>query len=265
MPLKFLKLGGSLITDKSADSTLRRALLDAVARSVARACEKGRFRFLIGHGGGSFGHFPARRYAVREGLAGGGGWVGFHQTRRAMLDLDRDVVGALRDAGLPAVPVQPSSACTARDGEIESFAEAPIRALLDAGAVPVIFGDAVPDIARGFTILSTECFFLHLAALLRPASVTVLSDVPGILDRTAEEGAAPVVLPRFDRKALASFEAAEGVGPDVTGGMASKARLLLDIAEALPEAEVRLLSGLDPAAVESALLGRYEGGTIFQA
>lgn len=254
----FLKIGGSLITDKRVARSLRRDVLDAVSRAVARAIASRPFPLLIGHGGGSFGHFPARDFAVVQGLSHGAGWEGFHRTRQAMVELNGEVVSALQLAGLEAVPVQPSSTCVAEDGRLVSFDPAPLSALLAHGAHPVIFGDAVVDRVRGFTIVSTEALFLHLAPRLEPRALVILSDVPGVLP---PGGGTP--LPEFDASALATLAAGENGAADVTGGIASKARFLLDIAAAVPAADVRLLSGLDPDAVERALLGEYEGGTRF--
>ena len=233
-------------------------------------------------------------------MRAGNGWEGFHKTREAMLELDAQVVAALRAEGVEAVPVQPSSACSARDGAPVRFATGAIRALLRAGAVPVIFGDAVPDSARGFTILSTEALFTALAGALKPAAVLELSDVPGIFrwqpgdaegsrgrgeeggrgrrgdGATKRRGESNLllrepgilvreVIPVFGRGERESFRASAGRGADVTGGIASKARLLMELAERLPRAEVRLLSGLDPGAVEKALLGGFDGGTLFRS
>jgi isopentenyl phosphate kinase len=301
--LRFLKLGGSLLTDKARPRSLRRGVLRSVACAVGRALRAGRFRLLVGHGGGSFGHSIADAFRVVEGLRAGRGWRGFHETREAMLELDAEVVRALRRAGVEAVPVQPSSACSARDGVLERFDAAAIRAILAAGGVPVVFGDAVPDSVRGFTILSTEALFAALAPLFKPCAVLELADVPGILrmpeglregapgtrdpkgrggegekgreadgatgrratraGRGAPDGEAQVVRV-FTRKDLESFRASAGRGRDVTGGITSKARFLVELARTLPRAEVRLLSGLDPAAVEAALLGRFTGGTRFE-
>jgi isopentenyl phosphate kinase len=264
-PLKFLKLGGSLLTDKSRPRSLRASVLRTVARAVANAWRTGGFRLLVGHGGGSFGHSVARDYDAAEGLRAGKGWEGFHRTREAMLDLDARVVSALREAGVDAAPVQPSSACSARDGIPGPFATGALRALLRAGAVPVIFGDAVPDSVRGFTILSTEILFSTLARVLKPSAVLELSDVPGILRNRPGVGGGTPTIPVFTRANLRSFRASAGHGADVTGGIASKARLLVELAERLPGAEVRLLSGRDGGDVEKALLGVFRGGTLFRS
>jgi len=65
--LIFLKLGGSLITEKSVRETVRREVIERAAREVKEALEEGSFGLLLGHGSGSFGHYPARKYGVHKG------------------------------------------------------------------------------------------------------------------------------------------------------------------------------------------------------
>ena len=53
--LVFLKLGGSLITDKSKPDTPRIAVLERLAKEIRRALtDQPQLSLLIGHGSGSF-------------------------------------------------------------------------------------------------------------------------------------------------------------------------------------------------------------------
>ena len=54
--LVFLKLGGSLITEKSRPYTPRHDVIERLAREIERARGEGRgVRLLLGHGGGAVG------------------------------------------------------------------------------------------------------------------------------------------------------------------------------------------------------------------
>lgn len=64
--LAFLKLGGSLITDKTRPYLARLDKLEALMAEIESARSKSRdLRLLLGHGSGSFGHF-----AVKDHLLG---------------------------------------------------------------------------------------------------------------------------------------------------------------------------------------------------
>ena len=62
--LVFLKLGGSLITDKRVENSFRESVAARVAAEVNSALQQDEtLQLLIGHGSGSFGHafIEARR------------------------------------------------------------------------------------------------------------------------------------------------------------------------------------------------------------
>ncbi|MDP7545201.1 MAG: hypothetical protein QGG31_05450, partial [Anaerolineales bacterium] len=55
--LVYLKLGGSLITDKHDERTPQRSTLRRLAREIVAGMEqRPHISLLIGHGAGSFGH-----------------------------------------------------------------------------------------------------------------------------------------------------------------------------------------------------------------
>jgi len=127
-PLLFLKLGGSLITDKACPHTAR---LDTLTRLVD---ELASFKLanpdaqvLLGHGSGSFGHIPAQRHSTREGVRSEDEWTGFVEVWRQANALNRIVVDALGRGGLNAISFSPSGCVLARDGLVASWDLAPIQ------------------------------------------------------------------------------------------------------------------------------------------
>jgi len=69
--LVFLKLGGSLLTDKTQVEAVQEDALRRVAGEVSRACQDApHLRLLLGHGSGSFGHVAARQHGTRAGVQG---------------------------------------------------------------------------------------------------------------------------------------------------------------------------------------------------
>ena len=64
----FLKLGGSLITDKSQPYTARLEVIDRLAQEILQARQENPgLLLLLGHGSGSFGHTPAHQYKYPPG------------------------------------------------------------------------------------------------------------------------------------------------------------------------------------------------------
>jgi isopentenyl phosphate kinase len=273
--LVFLKLGGSLLTDKTRLKALRAPVLERLAAEVATALvEQPGLRLLIGHGSGSYGHVTASRYHTRAGVRSPEEWRGYADTAMVAGQLNRLVLDALRAAGVPVLPLQPSASAHCRDGELRSLDERPIRVALDQGLVPVIYGDVALDEVRGGTIISTEQIFSWLAARLCPARVILAGEMPGVLrfdplDTPADAPQlAEAVIPQITPPGLGELARILGDsrGVDVTGGMLAKVQDMVGLLQNAPTLRcVQLVSGLTPDLVRSVLVNAdLRAGTTIQ-
>lgn len=260
--LYFLKLGGSLITDKSRPHTHRPALLQRLAEEIAtaRAREPG-LRILLGHGSGSFGHVPASRHGTREGVRTPEGWAGFIEVWREAAALNRLVMQALEGAGLPAIALPPSAQVAADRGKAVAWDTAALEAALQAGLLPVIYGDVVFDRTLGGTILSTEDLFYYLAHRLRPERLLLAGKEPGIW---ADFPQRAELLPEITPADLPGLVEALGgsADTDVTGGMAAKVGLMFELIQADPRLEALIFSGEQPGNLSRALSGELIGTVL---
>jgi len=260
--LTFLKLGGSLITEKNRPHTARQEIIQRLAQEIgAFLLEHPQTPLLLGHGSGSFGHVPARKYGTRQGVRSPLEWRGFIEVWREAWALNRLVMDALLEAGVPALAFPPSAAVTALEQTLLRWDLAPIQAALHAGLMPVVYGDVVFDLAAGGTIFSTEDLFEYLAIHLRPGRILlagiergVWRDYPVSTDPVAEitPAAFPALLPALSGSAA----------PDVTGGMLSKVQQSLNLIQRAPELEVQIFSAREPEALRKALNGERVGTLI---
>ncbi len=255
----FLKLGGSVLTDKTKESVFLEKNVRRLGREIREALEGPDIRLVLGHGGGSFGPFPARRHKVREGLPGGGTWEGYWETRRAVLSLNTLILDQFASENLHVHVVQPSACALAEDGVLKEMDVSAVTTLVEAGQVPMVFGDAVLDSRTGFTIISTEALFAYLARFISATRVVLACDVPGVLDFPRD-----AVIPRIDESnaddVLERLSGSSGV--DVTGGMVQKVQVLWKMVKEGLCSEARIISGSEPRAVRDAILGCYDGGTL---
>lgn len=238
----FLKLGGSLITDKTEVESIRVDVLTRVASEVAGALRADAdLRLVLGHGSGSFGHVHAQTHGTRAGVSSDGEWRGFVDVSDSALRLNRAVTAALLQAGVAAISLSPSASAVVSDGKIESLAVEPIKAALAAGLVPVIHGDVAFDTVRGGTILSTEEVMTYLAPHLRPSRLLLAGEVPGVYDLEKN------VISHISDENFEAVKVALGGsrGADVTGGMATKVRDMLALSARLNRLEISIFSGLD--------------------
>jgi isopentenyl phosphate kinase len=260
--LYLVKFGGSLITDKSKPHTPRTDVLVRLAREVAEVYNQGTgIRLIVGHGSGSFGHVPAKRYGTRQGVYTPEQWSGFAEVWFEATSLTRLVVEAFYAAGLPVVAFSPSASVTSRDGRLESWNLDPIRAALDAGLIPIVHGDVVFDSVRGGTILSTEDLFEHLAGKLSPRCVLFAGLEQGVW---ADYPQCMRLVTEITRNNLAEiFPALQGSAQvDVTGGMLSKVQQSLAITAQDARILVRIFSGETPGNVSLALKDLAVGTAI---
>lgn len=265
-PLVMLKLGGSLITDKTQPETALLPVLAQLAQEIAQARQAApEMRLVLGHGSGSFGHVAAQRYGTRLGVHGPAAWLGFAEVADAAARLDRLVVAALLAQRVPVWAVQPSAGGWCVDGQIAAWSTESVELALERQLVPLVYGDAMLDQARGGTIASTEELFAWLVHRLQPDRIVLAGTVDGVFDDDPLRNPAarrwPEITPADLPRLRASLGGSHGV--DVTGGMLSKVTEMVDLVQAHPGLRVRLVSGLRPGAVMAALLDRPDaGGTL---
>jgi isopentenyl phosphate kinase len=279
--ITLLKLGGSLITDKTLPYTPR---LDVLARLSAEIADARRadpeLALVLGHGSGSFGHTAAKKHGTREGLLpppvlrtsppisegngggqGGGYWQGFAEVWWQASMLNRYVMQSLTEAGILSLALAPVSAVIASDGRVARWDLAPLKRALAAGLIPVVYGDVIFDEVRGGTILSTEDLFEHLAVELQPGRILLAGLEEAVWDDF------PAKTRRIERITPALFETLRAKlggshGADVTGGMESKVRQMLELAQRVPGLQAHIFSGEIPGNLVRALGGETLGTRI---
>lgn len=251
--LVFLKLGGSLITDKNVEATARPEVIRRLAGEVRRALDSHPdLRLLLGHGSGSFGHVVAQRYHVQTGVTD---WCGYAETGAAATRLNRIVTDIFLEAGVPVVSIQPSASARCRGGELEALAIHPVQEALEHGLVPLVYGDVALDDLWGSTIISTEAIFAYLARLLLPQRILLVGEVRGIYTSDPHHDPEARLLPSLQASHSAEAQSvlSGSHGVDVTGGMRSKVWAMVGLVRAMPALQVALFSGLEPGLLEHAL------------
>ena len=221
----FLKLGGSLVTDKRVAETPRPEVISRLAEEIAAARrDRPDLQLVLGHGSGSFGHVVGQRYGTRQGAHTPEEWYGFAATGDAAARLNRIIVAALLDAGLPVWSIQPGVTLRCEDGVVVDGPHATVAAALEQGLIPVVFGDVALDSVRGGTIVSTEEIFDWLADRLHPTRMILAGEVDGIFSADPQLNPDAQRIETITPEQIATLENALGAshGTDVTGGMAAK-------------------------------------------
>ena len=276
--LVFLKLGGSLITDKTKPYTPLLDMMDDLALQIATTLQaQPNLRLVIGHGAGSFGHVAASEYKTRDGYPRPSPlahrerdqneenyWEGFAEVWYQASTLNRYMMKALHKANVRAISLPPSSSVIASEGRVSVWETTPIRMALSSRMVPVIFGDVVFDEIRGGTILSTEDLFMHLARALSPERILLAGLESAVWeDFPARTKKIEKITPDTFDQISAGIGKAEGA--DVTGGMESKVKQMLELIENNHELTIQIFSGTEPGNIVRTLTGETLGTVIADA
>jgi isopentenyl phosphate kinase len=260
--LVFLKLGGSLITDKDRPYTPRLDKLDELADQIASVHSRASgLRLRLGHGSGSFGHTAAKKYGTRNGVYDPEGWKGFAEVWYQAAQLNNFVMDALHKAGIATLAFSPSSNVIASNGQVLQWDTTPICMALANGILPVIHGDVIFDEVRGGTILSTEDLFSYLARQLQPKRILLAGIEAGVWeDFPAKTRLVNEIRPDVYEKMRAGVGGSASA--DVTGGMADKVEQMLILAQAVPGLTALIFSGEEDQNLARALAGEAMGTLI---
>ena len=261
-PLTFLKLGGSLITDKKQARTAHRDVLARLAGEIATAMEKDPgLQLILGHGSGSYGHVAAQKYGTFDGVRTPFDWQGFTEVWKDARELNELVIDALVQAGLPVMAFPASAMVTTAKRAVLHWETDTMQKALSHGIIPVVQGDVVFDTLLGGTILSTEDQFFHLATRFEPQRILLAGIEAGVW---ANYPACTQLLERIRVKDYAEVESVLGVssGIDVTGGMTQKVARMIDVIRTHSDLEIRIFSGTESGTLEKTLLGAASGTLI---
>lgn len=214
--LVFIKLGGSLITDKEKPYTVKVEIIKAIAKDFKEVKDTMKDTvFILGNGAGSFGHYAAVTEKTDDPY-------GFSFVQQKVKELNSIVTAVLIDQKVPAISVHQSSILTTSNGTLDSLFLDSLNGLLESGITPVVYGDIVYDNVKKSEIISTERIFTILNDSLdydyEIKTVLYMTTVDGFLD----ENNKPIPLVTETNYEIFKKNLFKTRGFDVTGGMGQK-------------------------------------------
>ena len=279
-----MKLGGSVITYKDQPKTENIETIRRICREIKEAKQECSSRLILGTGGGSFAHYVAHQYAIKEGLfnertmrgnlSGKEGHPsparsfranaqkGFALTHDAAAEINHIVVHECLQQDILVVSMQPSAFVVCEDGKITNLFLQPIQNLLDVGLIPVVYGDVVTDTARGCSIISTEMELSALATRLGSTRLIMCTDVDGVYETNPHTNPNAKLIPEITPSNFPSFKSVitSSHATDVTGGMLHKVESLLALTQFGIKSHI--INGMTPGLVKRAILGEESFGTM---
>jgi len=250
-----VKLGGSVVTEKTHLRTPRSAAIRRLARELASLGEP----LLIVHGAGSYGHILASRHRLNEGGSTPPRRLAVAGVQADVRELDGLVVRALNRAGLAAIPIPPSAVLSLDDGRVSTMDLTPFLEFASMEFTPVTFGDVVRDVRRGFSVCSGDLLMLELARAFQPERAVFAADVDGLFTVDPKRRRAARLLETVGPDDLSRMEFSSSSRTDVTGSIEGKVRRMFEIAD--HTGECLIVNGNVKNRVRDALRGRHVVGT----
>lgn len=231
-PLYILKIGGSVVTQKSRVGTaIRKKLLAQAAKEIASVRKEHDFDLVMIHGAGSTGHQIAKKYRLADGARNDEKkWEGCLLCRAANQRMNAVITESLRSGGLPITPVHTASCIIHKDKKIIHCDYDIIRIALSKKCIPLLYGEVVFDNTLGMSICSGDNIAVDLANHFGAKKIMFASDIDGVFDADPHTDKNATLLERLVLKKIHLQSRLSGShNVDVTGGLGGKVKTLDEI------------------------------------
>ncbi len=256
-----LKIGGSVITDKSVPMKIRYNVIHRIAREIRKYLnEYSDSRLIIVHGGGSVGHYLVKKLKVLEH-----GWdeKKYSAISNEMIRLALTISSILNINKVPATIITTHALFVLDNDNKIIDNDIGVRVLegyLSRGLIPILYGDAVIKVLNNdveFKILSGDDISWYLAGKLNASKLLFATSVNGIYDRDPSHPDARL-LKEISLDEI-GYIGSKLRGYDVTGGMLNKLKSGIMYVNVLPkDLEVIVFNGLVEDNIYKALKGTLE-------
>ncbi|MCC7569852.1 isopentenyl phosphate kinase family protein [Candidatus Micrarchaeota archaeon] len=210
-----IKLGGSVLTEKKDYKKANKKMISQLAREISKINNK--YKIILVHGAGSFGHAPVVKYKINNGIKTKKHKLGFADTHLSVSQLSNMIVEALIFHGVSAVSLTPTLLFKQNNKKVCSFNDKIVKDFLDAGYLPILYGDMVLDKKLNGSVLSGDQIMKLVSKKMKADKMVFISDVEGVY----VDGK---VFPKITKSNLSSIKSHLGGSAkvDVTGGMYGK-------------------------------------------
>jgi len=251
-----IKLGGSVITDKTKECSFKKYVMDSLAKDIKKSNKE----IILIHGAGSFGHIQAKKYNLNEGNDNNEKIYGFSFTHQIVQKLNNMVLETLHNNYINAVSISPHSILKLHNHKLLSMDFNIFNDYLSLGFIPVTFGDVVLDKKLGFSVCSGDLLSIELANYFRPEKVIFAIDEDGIYDSNPKINKDAKFLKSINSDQLDMLTTPKDEHADVTGGMKGKIETIKKISKL--GIDTILLNGNKPGRLYKVLIGEEIISTI---
>jgi isopentenyl phosphate kinase len=248
--LVVVKIGGSVVTNKDEPLSPNKRNIRLICNDLSKALSKDMVKdlFLI-HGGGSFGHYYAKKFSIGTKAQNGTSPEGLARTSAAMLQLHSIVLEELCNAGVYCTTMLPVELLN-DSLEYPAISDDGVRRInssFDNHLIPISFGFVNLRGSESY-IVSGDKIALAVARSFSVTRTIFAMDVDGVYPSADLKGPVINELSVTDSKfedSLRSF--------DVTGGIRAKISTGFELSKY--GTDVLFLNGREPGRLSRAIQG----------
>jgi len=222
--VKILKIGGSVITDKSASvGVIKKDNIETIAKELWENKEAITGKLILINGAGSFGHPLVKKYNITKTYTP----LAAAKIHNSVKNLNNIFVSSLIAQGIPAVSVDPISSIVCNNGKIINMQINSITQMLNTKLVPVLYGDIVLDQEKTTHILSGDQIATYLAKKLKVSIIGAGSSEDGVYYKKNNNKIIKTINNKIFYKIKKDITGSAHT--DVTGGMLGKVTRMLKL------------------------------------
>lgn len=251
-----IKLGGSVITDKSKKHSFKKTIVDKLSAEIKKANKE----IILIHGAGSYGHILAKKYDLNQGYKNHQQLQGFALTHTSVQKLNTLVLNSLQENNIAAVSISPHAIMKLDDHKPKKMNYDIFGDYLNQGFTPVTFGDVTLDKKLGFSICSGDLLTQILSKHFKPEKVIFAIDEDGLYTSNPKADKNAEFIETITLEKLKQLSTSLDKHADVTQGMKGKIDTIRNIAYLGVDSV--LLNGNKPDRLYKVLVGAKTKCTI---
>lgn len=261
----YLKLGGSLVTDKQKAYTFNEQIVKQIAVEITEVLkENHNIQLVLGNGAGSFAHQSATKYNLQTGASTSEGKFGASVTHQDATHLNHLITRIFHQTSIPVFSLQPSAYIIAENKNTNNINLSVFEELINQGLIPFIYGDVIIDTKIGATVYSTDRLFReiaqkHINTIYQPSFIIHAGNYDGVLDKKGD--LISNISPQNYDSIKQHFYTTSTI--DVTGGMQKKVEEMLHLSsQGIPSI---IINGTKKSLIKQTLLGHLSSGTYISS
>lgn len=240
-----IKLGGSVITDKNRYFTIRSDVIERLAEEIKLS---GSIPIIV-HGTGTVGKAYSRHYNKTDKTTDSKQI--FQLTTRAIRNLSNHISDVLFGAGLVNCIISTAGIFKIVNGKVISTNLNILRELTNYGVIPIVSGDVLTENLGKYQIISSDLVMQLISRSIPIRNSIFVTDVDGVYDNKN------CLISKLSIENSVTTRSSDL--EDITGGMATKIQVALDIAQ--KNIPVTIINGLIPDRLRNSLVGKKIIGT----